>query len=106
MITVRSPHGVCVQYNAADYVVRSGTGGYTDLYERKDGAWVAQVGNGWLIEVQTPCRVYRAAESHHEGIKAALPALRARPTGYTVACDIAELKRELEHFDARRRRWK
>lgn len=104
MITVRSPQGICVQYNTANYVVRAAT--YTDIYERKDGAWVAHVGNDWLIESMKPCRVYRAAESSESALEAALAALRLRPTGYSIGCQIAELKRELSQYNAVRRWWK
>lgn len=104
MITVRSPHGICVQYNSASFVSRHDT--YTDLYEKKDGAWVAQVGNDWLIEVVKPCRVYRAAESSENVLEAAVAAVRLRPAGYSIGSQIAELKRELRKYNATRRVWK
>lgn len=104
MITVRSPHGICVQYNSANYVIRRDS--YTDLYDKKDGAWVAQVGNDWLIEIVAPCRVYRAAESSESALEAALAVLRRRPDGYSIGATIGELKRELGHYNATRRVWK
>lgn len=57
MMWVRFPNGQCVQYNNANYVVRS-QWGYTDLYTKKDGTWVAQVPNTCIIEVQFACRVW------------------------------------------------
>lgn len=58
MMTVRFHTGFSVQYNNANHAVRRD--GYTDLYTRKDGTWLAQVPNTALIEVVTPCRTYMA----------------------------------------------
>lgn len=60
MITVRFPSGFSVQYNTGNYVVRSQLG-YSDIYEKKDSGWLAQVPNEALIEVSIPCRTYFAA---------------------------------------------
>lgn len=58
MMTVRFPSGVSIQYNNANYVIRHDAG-YTDIYEKKDGRWIAQVPSaGCVIEVVPACRVY------------------------------------------------
>ena len=61
MMTVRFSSGQAIQYNSANYVVRS-SNGYTDLYEKKDGRWIAQVPNSCVIETTFPCRVYNPLE--------------------------------------------
>lgn len=58
MLTVRFPNGQAVQYNTANYVTRSER--YSDLYVRKDGAWIAQIPNTCIIEAVPACRVYDA----------------------------------------------
>lgn len=58
MMTVRFPNGQAVQYNTANYVTR--TPDYADLYDRKDGQWIAQVPTACIIEVVPACRVYNA----------------------------------------------
>lgn len=60
MMTVRFPNGQAVQYNEARYVARYDS--YTDLYDKKDGVWIAQVPNTCLIESQPACRVYDALQ--------------------------------------------
>lgn len=60
MITVRFATGFSIQYNDANYVV-SHESGITDLYEKKDGTWVARVPTAaCVIEVRKPCRLYSA----------------------------------------------
>jgi hypothetical protein len=61
MMTVRFPNGQAVQYNTATYACR-GTNAYTDLYTRKDGAWIAQVPNTCIVEGVPACRVYQAID--------------------------------------------
>lgn len=104
MITVRSPAGVSVQFNTANYIMRYSS--YTDIYTQKDGSWVAQVPNDWLIEVVKPCRVYRAAQEPEDLFKAAIEELRKRPGDWAASAQIADLKHALVKFDARRRCWK
>lgn len=58
MMTVRFPGGLSLQYNEANYAVW-GTGGFTDLYTKKDGTWLAQVPTAAaLIEIEPASRVY------------------------------------------------
>jgi hypothetical protein len=77
MITVRFPNGQAVQYNSANYVERF-TYGYSDLYEKKDGRWVAQVPNTCLIEIISACRVYNPlTDTMNEKITAELKAVKA-----------------------------
>ena len=60
MITVRFPNGQAIQYNQARYASRS-QWGYTDLYDKKGGTWIAQVPTATcIIEVEPACRVYNA----------------------------------------------
>jgi len=61
LLTVRFPNGQAVQYNTANYVKSSTE--YSDIYEKKDGVWVAQVPNTCIIEAVNACRVYHAPES-------------------------------------------
>ncbi len=80
MITVRFPTGFSVQYNNANYATRSHDGGYTDIYTKKDGAWVAQVPtSSCLIEVVSPCRTYDASNGSGD-----------------VSAEVRELRRTIE----------
>jgi hypothetical protein len=56
MMTVRFPNGQAVQYNNANFIERSSE--YSDIYEHKDGIWIAQVPNSCVVEKIKPCRVY------------------------------------------------
>lgn len=60
MFTVRFPSGVSIQYNDAAYASRGS--GYTDIYEKKDGRWIAQVPNDCVIEAVAPCRIYNPTD--------------------------------------------
>ena len=64
MMTIRFPNGQAVQYNGANYVHRFSD--YSDLYEKKDGKWIAQVPNTCIIEVVTPCRVYNPLQENQQ----------------------------------------
>lgn len=76
-MTVRMPNGTAIQYNDANYATRS-PNGYTDIYTRKDGKWIAQVPNGWLIEVERPCRVYDPLRDEAASVASELRAIKAR----------------------------
>lgn len=56
MMTIRFPNGQAIQYNTANYVTR--TTEYSDLYEKKDGRWIAQIPNTCVIESKPACCVY------------------------------------------------
>ncbi len=56
MVTVRFPNGQAIQYNDGAYINR--LSGYTDIYTKKDGQFLAQVPNTCIIEYVHPCRVY------------------------------------------------
>lgn len=61
MMTVRFPSGFSIQYNTANYVSRNALG-FTDLYTRKDGNWIAQVPTaGAMVAVVPACRTYSAS---------------------------------------------
>src|SRR3569832_2439685 len=62
MMTVRFPNGQAVQYNTATYVLRKD--GFSDLYTKKDGTWIAQVPNTCIIESVSACRVYDGMHSN------------------------------------------
>ena len=62
MMTVRFPNGQAVQYNTATYVLRKD--GFSDLYTKKDGTWIAQVPNTCIIESVSACRVYDGLHSN------------------------------------------
>lgn len=52
-----------MQYNDANYIVRH-ENGYSSLYTKKDGAWVAQVPTqACIVECVQPCRTYIAPDS-------------------------------------------
>ncbi len=56
MMTVRFPNGQAVQYNNARWISRSSN--CTDLYEKQNGMWIAQVPNSCIIENVRACEVY------------------------------------------------
>src|SRR3569833_3467580 len=56
MMTVRFPNGQAVQYYTATFVLRKD--GFSDLYTKKAGTWIAQVPNTCIIESVSACRVY------------------------------------------------
>lgn len=105
MMTVRFPTGVAVQFNEANYVIRGDR--ITDLYDKKDGRWLAQVPNDCLIEVVRACRVYN---SNHEpgAIVDALNRMVADPARREALprYELAELKRRLRAFDSKGKVWK
>ena len=66
MITVRFPNGCAVQYNTANHAVRA-RWGYTDLYDRQDGTWIAQVPTATcIIERVQACRVYNPLDRNRD----------------------------------------
>jgi hypothetical protein len=81
MMWVRFPNGQCIQYNQAGYVARSQFG-YTDIYTKKDGVWIAQVPNTCVIEVQFACRVWNPLDN--------------RPDDTATAKELRSLKRKLQ----------
>lgn len=64
MMTVRFPDGTAIQYNTANYVTRHSE--YSDLQEKKDGLWVAQIPNTAIIEIVPACRVYNAITDYRD----------------------------------------
>jgi hypothetical protein len=65
VITVRFPSGFSVQYNEANQVTSSGKG-FHDVVRKEPFRWYARVGPDCLIEGQSPCRTYNAANSSAE----------------------------------------
>lgn len=59
MMTIRFENGCAIQYNSANWANRT-QWGYTDIYTKKDGIWIAQVPNSCVIEAEPACRVYNA----------------------------------------------
>jgi len=105
MMTVRFPTGFSLRFNGANYCVRSISGEFADLYTAKDGAWIAQVPSSCVIEVHQACRAWNAITDSSEAIEGLVKLIDERHTslkGY----ELADLKRALDAFDARRRRWK
>lgn len=110
MITVRFPTGVAIQYSEANFLryMSAGQELYTENPDR-GGTWVASIpaSAGCIIEVRKPCRVYNTNHEPDQVVDAlnrvlADPALRDRlPTD-----QIAEAKRRLGAFNAKRRTWK
>jgi hypothetical protein len=104
MMTVRSPEGLSLRFNHANFAERN-PHGYTDLYTEKGGYWIAQVPNTWIIEVRQPCRIWNAAQEPSEAISALLDDIERR-RGDLPVDKLADLKRALQRFDSRQRRWK
>lgn len=77
MMTVRFPNGQAIRYNDANYVTRSPSG-YTDIYTKKDGTWIAQVPMSCLIEVQPAGAVFNpiASQSPEKSLEVVLEHLR------------------------------
>ena len=76
MMTVRFPSGFSIQYNAATFAQRM-THGYTDLYTKEGGAWIAQVPTvACVIENTPPCRTYNPIATYSDEAKAEIAALR------------------------------
>ena len=103
MITVRSPSGFSIQFNDATHVVRNS--GHSDLLTQRDGAWIAQVPNDWVIEVRRPCRVYRAGQDPAETIAALLEEIEQQRHALPIV-KLRDLKRALTRFNARTGRWR
>ena len=65
-MTIRLLDGTSIQYNTASYAWRSSSG-YTDIYTKKDGDWVAQVPTGAVvIECVPACRIYKATTDYRD----------------------------------------
>ena len=62
MMTVTFENGHRVQFNDACFADSSPLG-FTDLYDKKDGRWLAKVPNSCLIEAVRHCRVYNPLAS-------------------------------------------
>lgn len=80
MMWVRFPNGQCIQYNTANYVLRHDAG-YTDLYTKKDGTWIAQVPNTCVVESVAACRVWNPL---------------TQPTDSEAAKELRSVKRKLD----------
>ncbi len=106
MITVRFPTGVAVQFNDANFAARN-AGGFTDLYDRKDGRWIAQVPTaGCIVEIGKPCRVYNSNHQPEELVDALNRALADPAQRDRLPMDgLAEVKRRLRSLDIKRWRW-
>lgn len=98
MLTVRFPDGTSLQYNSATKV-QYGEHCFTLLNDQ--GQWVAMVGYNCLIEATTPDRISHPIRQPSPMIKWVLDHLREIPSA-----SLAQLKRELSHFNAQTRRWK
>jgi len=105
MMTVRFPTGISLRFNDANYCIRSGTGEYADLYTAKDGAWVAQVPSSCVIEIRQPCRVWNAITDPSEAVEWLVKLIDERHSSLKMY-ELADLKRALDAFDARGKRWK
>jgi hypothetical protein len=108
MMTVRFASGFSIRYNTASYVIRR-EAGYTDLYEKKDGRWIAQVPtSGCVIEITPACKVYDAMHDSGEMIDSVVRRVLGREVGnrWNEGKQLAVLKRALASFDARAKCWK
>jgi hypothetical protein len=103
VITVRYPSGFSIQYNGANYVEYAEN--RARLWESKDQNSIQAnvlLSSGATIEFVQPCRTYDAnSVSNDTLISSVMDRLRS------LDCyRVAELKRALANFDAKRRRWK
>ena len=106
MITVRFPTGFSVQYNSANFVKRC-VNGYSDLYDKEGGTWVAQVPTAaCIVEVVPPCRTYIAAQPKETALKQVIRELEtgAFNGGWCYSENgsmLTRLKALMAKFDAR-----
>ena len=103
MMTVRSPAGLSIQFNDANYVERLQA--FSDLYSEKGGFWIAQVPIDWIIEIRRPCRVYRAGQDPTEAIKAVVGEIEQHRHALPIV-ELRDLKRALSRFNAKTWRWR
>ncbi len=106
-MTVRFPSGFSVQYNDANYLSYMGVHPNQAIRlttARENGKWICDipVSSGAIVEVAPPCRTYNA-NTTDDG-KVAQECLR-RIRSLSVY-DLAELKKALAGFDAKRKAWK
>ena len=101
MMWVILPTGERRQYNDANHALRHAEG-YTDIYTRKDGNWIAQIPNTWAIERVPPCCVEapRSPIPHMEQIEDTL----RRSLTRTVSVGLSRRRKKKPAQRARRRR--
>lgn len=105
MITVRFPTGFSVQYNSARHVVWN-PDGTTSLYEKADQVgFIARAPKDAVVEFVTPCRTYDASDQPKEVAAAFLRMLQERSSNFDYNM-LRDIKHELSHYDATKRRWK
>ena len=105
-ITVRYPNGQAIRYNNADYIE---WGGPTDPVAVKlraggeKGSHVAFVmaNSGAVLEFVNPCEVSNPTTDKNKAIEIVLKDLRA-----IDPWRLADLKRELQQFNAKNLEWK
>lgn len=107
MFTVRFASGLTVVYPTANYATRS-VNGYTDIYTKKDGVWIAQVPTAEAI-IETDS----ANPSVSFGVKPSaiadefLRSIEDQNLRRTLsAWTLKRIKSLLGSFDARRQSWR
>lgn len=101
---VRFSNGQVVQYNSANQIEHHNSGSI--ILKTSEGYVTATIpaGSDCIVEWVHPCSVEwpgKSIESLSKEIRA-----RGKHLSYTDNCHLADLKRYLDGFDARRRCWK
>jgi hypothetical protein len=102
-ITVRSPNGQAVRYNEARYVTWDVVGG-ARLWAAETGSIIGRVlpHSVSIVEFTRPCEMTNPLKNPDEAIRIVIQGIR----GAKNLAAVRDLKRELQHFDAKRWSWK
>jgi hypothetical protein len=108
MMRVRMSNGTVIEYSAANYAVRNHAGGYTDLYTKKDGVWVAQLPTReCILEPNPETRGGRVLPDPVTDLERALNVLEHTDERRRVdAWLLKRLKAALDAVDGRSGRWR
>lgn len=99
MMRVRFLNGAVVEYPTANFADR--LSGFTDLYTKKDGTWLAQVPSSSVV-IEVGNVIARPIDLAEQLVRV-LSDPTQRSLQSTAA--LATLKRQLAAFDARSRCW-
>ena len=107
MMTVRFPTGVAVVYNDANFLSYKNHAWelYTADPDKKSGRWVCSipVATGCIVEVMPACRVENASLTLKKAAHALATSMQSLRD--CDRSDLAQIKKQLREFNARRWRW-